>query len=933
MAITTKIIVQQILNIDDTKATASKFPRYTVTLGNSISSITANELVSSIEAAAKSAAAAKDSEIAAKTSELNAKNSEQEAAISAGASEASAAQSATSATQSAASADRSAESAAAAKISETNAKTSEDKAKTSEINAKASEDKAKTSEINAKASEDKAKISETNAAASAAAAKISEDKAKISETNAAASAADSSGFRNEAETFSTQAATSASAAKTSETNAKTSETNAKTSETKAKDSETNAASSATSASQSVTTIQGLKSDVEQLKSDTQLIKDSAVGETTALKADVEKLKSDTQTIKDSAVSETQAIKDAAVSETTVLKDAAAISATQAGNSAVEAGQQASNAASSAQSASTDAGRAEVAAGKAEGIIGKSLLKENNLSDLSDINASRQTLLIDSLVQDGAHTFLYSHNRLYRFVMRDDGLIVLQKNINGDGISWESLPLSIIAGGTGADTLEGARYNLGVDRLFQNSGETVLYSPNKNKYLTIPDGGDHWGVYDATTEQWLPLGIQFGGTGAKDANGIRNNIGLGEKHAPKFLSLTVENETENATTANAGIYHSKLKNTQGEDIGSSQSYFETQLGVGKHTIGVFHNNLSHYYQFNENGTFSGAKSISLAPGAGIYVDGNERNASQLFSIMNPPINTWTGVSRYNWYDDYAIAGLIRRGDTHVESFGIELYQAGIQAYMHKFYPDGRTHSAQYTGKTQQMGWDDPNYWGNALVWGEIIANNDGGWAPGLSWGTQSTGGYPIRATWGLIPQGNNAWPFCSLRLRGDGNFFCNFQFQPASNDITTWSSSGNFIFQKAANSDRDLKHDIIYTDGKESYDRVMQWLPTMFKYNGSNIQRFGLIAQDLLKIDPEYVKLIPGGDIFADVIGVNEEGEEYVDRQIVVDKADDTLALDNNVIMADLACAFRYQADKVNKLEQELTELKKLVSELIKPNNS
>ncbi|BEU75660.1 prophage tail fiber N-terminal domain-containing protein [Escherichia coli phage NG_A1] len=125
MAITTKIIVQQILNIDDTKATASKFPRYTVTLGNSISSITANELVSSIEAAAKSAAAAKDSEIAAKTSELNAKNSEQEAAISAGASEASATQSATSATQSAASADKSAESAAAAKVSETNAKASE----------------------------------------------------------------------------------------------------------------------------------------------------------------------------------------------------------------------------------------------------------------------------------------------------------------------------------------------------------------------------------------------------------------------------------------------------------------------------------------------------------------------------------------------------------------------------------------------------------------------------------------------------------------------------------------------------------------------------------------------------------------------------------------------------------------------------------------
>ena len=720
------------------------------------------------------------------------------------------------------------------------------------------------------------------------------------------------------EEYSLQAGRSAAAANADATDARNSKASAaqsasdalvykndaKASEDAARQAQAGAAGSANTASQAVTTIQGLKSDVEQLKADTQGIKDSAV-------------------------SETQVIKDAAVSETTALKDAAAASAAQASNSATEAGQQAGNAAGSAQSASTDAGRAEVAAGKAEGIIGKSLLKENNLSDLSDINASRQTLLIDSLVQDGVHTFLYSHNRLYRFVIRDDGLIVLQKNINGDGISWESLPLSIIAGGTGADTLEGAKYNLGVDRLFQNSGETVLYSPNKDKYLSISSEGDHWGVYDATTDQWLPLGIQFGGTGAKDANGIRNNIGLGEQYAPKFKSLFVENETENATTANGGLYHSKLRDTQGQEIGSSQSYFETHVGVGKHTIGVFHNNLSHYYQFNENGTFSGAKSISLAAGAGIYVDGNERNASQLFSIMNPPMNAWVGVSRYNWYNDYAIAGLIRGDSAQIESFGIELYKHGVQNYMHKFYPDGRAHSAQYTGKTQLMGWDDPNYWGNALVWGEIVPNNDNGWSPGISWGTQSTGGYPIRATWGLIAQGNNNWPICSLRLRGDGSFFCNFHFHPASNDISTWSSSGNFIFQKAANSDRDLKQDIIYTDGKESYDRVMQWLPTMFKYNGSDIQRFGLIAQDLLKIDPEYVKLIPGGDIFADVIGVNDEGEEYVDRQIVVDKADDTLALDNNVIMADLACAFRYQADKVNKLEQELNELKQLVNKLVK----
>lgn len=589
---------------------------------------------------------------------------------------------------------------------------------------------------------------------------------------------------------------------------------------------------------------------EQLKNDTQQIKDSAVAESNQIKADTDAIKTQTQQIKDSAIAETEAIKQEAFD----ARDQAELARDTAGNHAVEA----NNAKAGAETARDEARQ------WAQQVNPENLLhKDQNLKDLSDIDEARSTLSIDSFFQDYVHTILYSRNREYRLVIRNDGLLVFQRDVSGSG-----------------------------------SFETV------------------------------PLAISSGGTGAIDANGIRNNIGIGEKHAPKFLSLNVENETGNPDVANAGIYHSKLKNTQGEDIGSSQSYFETQLGVGKHTIGVFHGGSSNYFQFHENGSFTGAKTVSLVPGAGFYADGNERNASQLFSIMSPPINTWTGVSRYNWYDDYAIAGLIRRGDTHVESFGIELYQAGIQSYMHKFYPDGKTHSAQYTGKTQQMGWDDPNHWGNALVWGEIITNNDGGWCPGLSWATQSTGGYPIRATWGLISQGNNAWPLCSLRLRGDGGFFCNFQFNPASNDITTWSSSGNFIFQKAANSDRDLKHDIIYTDGKESYDRVMRWLPTMFKYNGSNIQRFGMIAQDLLKIDPEYVKLIPGGDIFADVIGVNDEGEEYVDRQIVVDKADDTLALDNNVIMADMACAMVYMGNKIEKMEKEIEDLKKAVAKLI-----
>lgn len=264
MAIT-KIILQQMVTMDQNSITASKYPKYTIVLGNTISSITAAELTSAIESSKASAAAAKQSEINAKQSELNAKDSENEAEISAASSQ-------QSATQSASSATASANSAKAAKTSETNAKASETAAKTSETNAKASETAAKTSETNANssktaaaASASAAKTSETNAAASASAAKTSETNAnssktaaansasaaKTSETNAAASAKTS-------ETNAAASAESASNSKASRDEAGTFATQATNAATAARESQTSANNSANIASQAVTTIQGLK---------------------------------------------------------------------------------------------------------------------------------------------------------------------------------------------------------------------------------------------------------------------------------------------------------------------------------------------------------------------------------------------------------------------------------------------------------------------------------------------------------------------------------------------------------------------------------------------------------------------------------------------------------------------------------------------------
>ncbi|QFG07555.1 hypothetical protein [Salmonella phage vB_SenS_SB13] len=585
MALKTKIIVQQILNIDDTTTTASKYPKYTVVLGTSISSITASELTGAVEASAASAAAAKDSEIAAKESETNAKDSENLAAIYANSSETSATQSAASATEaerqaglSKDSADASATSAeeskgfrdsaelaaqnaeqsrllaeqakkdaeaakTAAATSEQNAATSatestnqaiaaagsateageyattakdsEIAAKTSELNAKNSENEsaisaeaseasasqsaisasqsaasatkaaessaaakisettaiessaaAKTSEINAKTSETNAKTSETNAAAYAAAAKTSETNA----ADSAASASDSKGFRDEAEAFAAQASTSALAAKNSETNTKTSEINSKASEDAAKLAQQSASGSANTATQAMTTTKGYRDEAE------------------------------------------------------VFKNTATTAATTATDKALEAAGSATIAGEKATNATSAADRAETAAASAEQVMQASLKKDQNLNDLANKDLAREALKVEAVnsVKDqyaGAYNSFRNPAWTYELRIANNGEWRVARNDNNS-----TSALSIGAGGTGAENVEGAKINFGIDRLKQTETETMMYAPGSNSPYRItirPDAA--WGVWTDETGRWIPLSIDAGGTGSNTEVGARKNL--------------------------------------------------------------------------------------------------------------------------------------------------------------------------------------------------------------------------------------------------------------------------------------------------------------------------------------------------------------------------------------------------------------------------
>ncbi|WP_426728788.1 tail fiber domain-containing protein [Enterobacter cloacae complex sp. 372C4] len=142
----------------------------------------------------------------------------------------------------------------------------------------------------------------------------------------------------------------------------------------------------------------------------------------------------------------------------------------------------------------------------------------------------------------------------------------------------------------------------------------------------------------------------------------------------------------------------------------------------------------------------------------------------------------------------------------------------------------------------------------------------------------------------------------------------FSFNTVTADISVSGSggfAGNYIFSKQPNCDIDLKHSVTYDDGYQSYENIKRFQPATYVYNDDPRGRVrrGVIAQDVMKIDSEYVKLVPATPKF------DSEGNRI--------DADDTLALDSNVIMLDTVLALNYV---INQLEEtkELDELKQKI---------
>ncbi|ENV4347493.1 tail fiber domain-containing protein [Escherichia coli] len=141
--------------------------------------------------------------------------------------------------------------------------------------------------------------------------------------------------------------------------------------------------------------------------------------------------------------------------------------------------------------------------------------------------------------NGFPTVAAGESFLSGFICQRDGT----PSYTGVFVGWatRSLYSYTWVASSGANWTRHARKNE-VDRLVQRTGETRVCSQNANKFLTIYDSGS-WGYYDSEASKWLPLPILAGGTGATSLDDAKKNLQIPEGGLSKTITISAPSGME------------------------------------------------------------------------------------------------------------------------------------------------------------------------------------------------------------------------------------------------------------------------------------------------------------------------------------------------------------------------------------------------------
>ncbi|EOJ5818998.1 prophage tail fiber N-terminal domain and S74 family endopeptidase-containing protein [Escherichia coli] len=422
----------------------------------------------------------------------------------------------------------------------------------------------------------------TDAAGSARAASTSAGQAATSAQSASSSAGTASTKATEASKSAAAAESSKSAAATSAGAAKTSETNAAASQ---KSAATSASTATTKASEAATSARDAAASKEAAKSSETNASSSASSAASSATAAGNSAKA-AKTSETNADNSAQA---AAASQTASANSATAAkkSETNAKNSEAAAKSSETNAKASetnAKSSETNAAKSAADAlnyrNQAQGIVGNNIGLGASPRDCPDISGNPSGYIGFMRIMASAKGFpsiASGESSLTGFISQVDGSPAYTGIFQG----WASRSLYTYrwSTGTGPQWTRHARKDE-VSRFSHSTRErTVIFSSDGKStgcYLQL-DAGGRWGYYSPVDQNWKPLAIEQGGTGARDAATARTNLGVGTGNDPQFRNLKLFRITDVTTGWVAGgQLTSKLLSTSGDQRVEGIFYAETNV---------------------------------------------------------------------------------------------------------------------------------------------------------------------------------------------------------------------------------------------------------------------------------------------------------------------------------------------------------------------